>query len=186
MSISRWMDKDICIYTCNGIVFKHKNAIWAIWMDLEIIILSKVSQKKKDKYHMISFICGIENITQMNLSTKQKQTHRCRDQTCGCQGDGVGRGMDWEFGVGSVQFSSVTLSRVQLFATPWIAARQAALSITSSQSSPKLVHRVSDTIQASHPLSSPSPPAPNPSQHQSLFQWVNPSHEVAKVLEFQL
>ena len=48
------------------------------------------------------------------------------------------------------------------------------------------VYRVSDAIQPSHPLSSPSPPAPNPSQHQSLFQWVNSSHEVAKVLEFQL
>ena len=48
------------------------------------------------------------------------------------------------------------------------------------------IHRVSDAIQPSHPLSSPSPPAPNPSQHQSLFQRVNPSHEVAKVLEFQL
>ena len=48
------------------------------------------------------------------------------------------------------------------------------------------VHRVSDAIQSSHPLSSPSPPAPNPSQHQSLFQWVNSSHEVTKVLEFQL
>ena len=48
------------------------------------------------------------------------------------------------------------------------------------------VHQVSDAIQPSHPLSSPSPPAPNPSQHQSLFQWVNSSHEVAKVLEFQL
>ena len=47
-------------------------------------------------------------------------------------------------------------------------------------------HRVSDTIQPSHPLLSLSPPAPNPSQHQSLFQWVNSSHEVAKVLEFQL
>ena len=46
-----------------------------------------------------------------------------------------------------------------------------------------LVHRVSDAIQPSHPLSSPSPPAPNPSQHQSLFQWVNSLHEVAKVLE---
>ena len=43
------------------------------------------------------------------------------------------------------------------------------------------VHRVSDAIQPSHPLSSPSPPAPNPSQHQSLFQWINSSHEVAKV-----
>ena len=48
------------------------------------------------------------------------------------------------------------------------------------------VHWVSDAIQLSHPLSSPSPPAPNPSQHQSLFQWVNSSHEVAKVLELQL
>ena len=48
------------------------------------------------------------------------------------------------------------------------------------------VHRVSDAIQPAHPLSSPSPPAPNPSQHQSLFQWVNSSHEVAKVLDFQL
>ena len=48
------------------------------------------------------------------------------------------------------------------------------------------IHRVSDAMQPSHPLSSPSPPAPNPSQHQSLFQWVNSSHEVAKVLEFQL
>ena len=48
------------------------------------------------------------------------------------------------------------------------------------------IHRVSDTIQPSHTLSSPSPPAPNPSQHQSLFQWVNSSHEVAKELEFQL
>ena len=48
------------------------------------------------------------------------------------------------------------------------------------------VHRVSDATQPSHPLLSPSPPAPNPSQHQGLFQWVNSSHEVAKVLEFQL
>ena len=48
------------------------------------------------------------------------------------------------------------------------------------------VHRVRDAIQPSHPRSSPSPPAPNPSQHQSLFQWVNSSHEVAKVLELQL
>ena len=86
-----------------------------------------------------------------------------------------------------IQFSSVQLlSRVQLFATPWIAAHQASLSITNSQSSLTHVHRVSDAIQPSHPLSSPSPPAPNPSQHQSLFQWINSSHEVAKVLEFQL
>ena len=48
------------------------------------------------------------------------------------------------------------------------------------------IHRVSDAIQPSHPLSSPSPLAHNPSQHQSLFQWVNSSHEVDKVLQCQL
>ena len=48
------------------------------------------------------------------------------------------------------------------------------------------VHRVRDAIQPTHPLSSPSPPVPNPSQHQSLFQWVRSSHEMAKVLEFLL
>ena len=47
-------------------------------------------------------------------------------------------------------------------------------------------HRVGDAIQSFHPLSSPSPPAFNLSQHQDLFQWVNSSHEVVKVLEFQL
>ena len=47
------------------------------------------------------------------------------------------------------------------------------------------VHWVCDAIQPSHTLSSPSPPAPNPYQHQSLFQWVSSLHEVAKVLEFQ-
>ena len=48
------------------------------------------------------------------------------------------------------------------------------------------VHWVSDAIQPSHPLSSPSPPAFNLSQHQGLFKWVSSSHQVAKVLEFQL
>ena len=48
------------------------------------------------------------------------------------------------------------------------------------------VHRVGDTIQPSHPLSSPSPPALNLSQHQVLFKWVSSLHQVAKVLEFQL
>ena len=82
-----------------------------------------------------------------------------------------------------LQFSSVqSLSRVRLFVTPWIAARQASLSINQlPEFTQTHVHRVSDAIQPSHPLSSPSPPAPNPSQHQSLFQWINSSHEVAKV-----
>ena len=48
------------------------------------------------------------------------------------------------------------------------------------------VHWVGDAIQSSHPLSSPSPPAFNLSQRQCLFQWVSSSHQLAKVLEFQL
>ena len=48
------------------------------------------------------------------------------------------------------------------------------------------VHWVGDAIQPCHPLSSPSPPAFNLSQHQGLFQWVSSSHQMAKVLEFQL
>ena len=85
------------------------------------------------------------------------------------------------------QFSSVqSLSHVWLFATPWIAAPQPPLHRQLPEFTPSHVHWVGDAIQPSHPLASPSPPAPNPSQHQSLFQWVNTSHEVAKVLEFQL
>ena len=81
------------------------------------------------------------------------------------------------------QFSSVqSLSRVWLFATPWITARyHQLLEFTQTH-----VHWVVDAIQPSHPRSSPSPPAPNPSQHQGLFQWVNSLHKVAKVLEFPL
>ena len=55
----------------------------ATQMDLEIIVLSEVNQREKDKYLMIAFICGIEKIIQMNLFTKQKQTHRFRKQTDG-------------------------------------------------------------------------------------------------------
>ena len=91
------------------------------------------------------------------------------------------------------EFSSVAQSCPTL-CDSWIAEHQASLSITNSRSSLRLasiesvmpIHRVSDAIHPSHPLSSPSPPAPNPSQHQRLFQWVNSSREVAKVLELQL
>ena len=86
-----------------------------------------------------------------------------------------------------VQFISVQLlSRMWLFAAPW---NRSMPGLPVHHQLPEFtqthVHRVSDTIQLSHPLSSPSPPAPKPSQHQGLFQWVNSSHEVAKVLEFQ-
>ena len=85
-----------------------------------------------------------------------------------------------------LQFSSVTQSCPTLWdpmnrSTPGLPVHPQLPEFTQTH-----VHQVSDAIQPSHPLSSPSPPAPNPSQHQSLFQRVNSSHEVAKVLEFQL
>ena len=86
----------------------------------------------------------------------------------------------------SVQFSSVA----QLCPTLCDPMNGSMLGLLVHHQLPEFtqthVHRVGDAIHPSHPLSSPSPPAPNPSQHQSLFQWVNSSHEVAKVLEFQL
>ena len=57
------MDKEDVVHIYNGILLsRKKNEIMpftVIWMDLEIMILSEVSQTEKDKYHMISFICGI-------------------------------------------------------------------------------------------------------------------------------
>ena len=83
----------------------------------------------------------------------------------------------------SVHFShsvmSPTLCDPMNHSTPGLPVHHQLLEFTLSH-----VHRVGDAIQPSHPLSSPSLPASNPSQHQSFFQWVNSSHEVAKVLEF--
>ena len=83
------------------------------------------------------------------------------------------------------QFSSVAQSCLTLCnpmnrSTPGLPVHHQLLEFTQTH-----VHWVSDTIQPSHPLSSPSPPALNLSQHQDLFKWVRSSCQVAKVLEFQ-
>ena len=86
----------------------------------------------------------------------------------------------------SVQFSSVTQLCLTLWdpinrSTPGLPVHYQLLEFTQTH-----VHWVCDTIQPSHPLSSPSPPALNLSQHRGLFKWVSSLHQVAKVLEFQL
>ena len=86
----------------------------------------------------------------------------------------------------SVQFSSVAQSCLTLCdpmnrSTPGLLVHHQLPEFIQTH-----VHRVGDAIQPSHPLSSPSPPAPNPSQHQGLFQWVSSSNQMAKVLKFQL
>ena len=87
-----------------------------------------------------------------------------------------------------IQFSSVqSVSHVQLFADPMNSSTLGVpVHHQLAESTQTHVHWVGDAIQPSHPLSSPSPPALNLSQHQGLFQWVSSSHQVAKVLEFQL
>ena len=105
----------------------------------------------------------------------------------GFSGEGKRRtegGLSWAPGYGSerAQIAGVQ-SLCPLFATPWIATRQAPV----LHHLPELVQtQVSDAIQPSHPLSSPSPPAFNLPQHQGLFQWVGSLHQVAKVSKFQL
>ena len=84
------------------------------------------------------------------------------------------------FRYNSVAQSCPTLCDPMNRSTPGLPVRHQLPEFTQTH-----VHQVGDAIQPSHPLSFPFPPAPNPSQHQGLFQWVNSSHEVAKVLELQ-
>ena len=86
----------------------------------------------------------------------------------------------------SVQFSSVAQSCPALcdpmdWSMPDFPVHHQLQELTQTH-----VYRVSDAIQPSHPLLSPSPPAFNLSQLQGLFQWISSLHQVAKVLEFQL
>ena len=122
---------------------------------------------------LLGYLTGISNLSRsyltdwfliLNLPSPQKQNN---------------------LSCSSISQSVQLVSRVRLFVTPWTAACQASLSITNSRSPPKPV-----SIEPSNHLIlcclSPSPPALNLSQHQGLFQWVSSSHQVAKVLEFQL
>ena len=63
MYIGRRVDKTTMEHLHNGILLSHKKeescTLLTVWMDLENIMLSEISQSEKDKYHMISLICGI-------------------------------------------------------------------------------------------------------------------------------
>ena len=83
--------------------------------------------------------------------------------------------------VSSVAQSCPTLCNPMDCNTPGFPVHHLLLELTQTQA-----HWVGDAIQPSHPLLSPSPPSFNLSQHQGPFQWVGASHQVAKVLEFQL
>ena len=85
-----------------------------------------------------------------------------------------------------LHFSSVTQSCPTLCdpmdcSTPGLPVHHQLLEFAQTH-----IHWIGDVIQSSHPLLSPSSPAFNLSQHQGLFKWVSFSHQMAKVLEFQL
>ena len=101
------------VYTDNGILLSHKkeqnNIISATWMELETLILSEMSQKDKDRYHMISLITGIEYPAQMNLSTEKKIMDSENRIVAARRREG-GSGRDWKFGV----------NRCKLLLSEWI------------------------------------------------------------------
>ena len=111
----------------------------------------------------------------------------CWDFDLDCLGIHGSKWKDFpKFSSVSVQFSSVaqscpTLCDPMNCSTPGLPVHHRLTEFTQTHA-----HRIGNAIQPSHPLSSPSPPAPNPSQHQGLLQWGNFLHEVAKVLQFQL
>ena len=91
------MDKGDMVHVYNGILLSHKkNKILpfaATWMKLETLIMSEVSQKEKDKYHMVSLISGIYYMAEMNLST-EKKIKDLENRLVVAKGAGGGSGMD--------------------------------------------------------------------------------------------
>ena len=136
---------------------------------------------------------GAWQATGHNWATKQspaqRLTGRIRNKICNndkhiCRDNG--RNTIAQISPRSLQFSSITQMCLTLCdpmncSMPSLPVHHQLLEFTQTH-----VHWVSDAIQPSQPLSSPSPPALNLSQHQGLFKWVSSSHQVAKVLEFQL
>ena len=91
------------------------------------------------------------------------------------------RAQEWALVCCSVAQSGLTLWDSMDCSTPGFPVLHHLLELAQTH-----VHWVRDTIQPSHPLASPSPPAFNLSQYHGVFQWEGSSHQVAKVLELQL
>ena len=160
------MDKAavVCIY--NGILLSHKknefDLVLVRWMNLEPVMKREVSQKEKTKYgHMCVCVCVYMH-WYMIFGIYMRYTYI------------------------QYQFSSAT-QLCPTLCNPWDCS-MLAFPVHHQLPEPTQthVHHVSDAIQPPHPLSSLSPPTFNLSQHQGLFQWVGSSHQMAKVLEFQL
>ena len=152
-----------------------------------LTVYSYVNQLYLPDTHYIWEICTVYQDL-LQVKNGRQQRWRVRDEICqdiSSKGEELRNSQPASF-LGSVQFSSVaqlclTLCNPMDCSMPGFPVHHQLPEPTQTH-----VHWVSDTIQPSHPLLSPSPPAFNLSQHQGLFQWVSSSHQVAKVLEFQL
>jgi len=138
--------------------------IWSNWqgINLQNIQTTLVAQYKYKEHHQ-------------KMGKRPQQTFLQRKHTDGPQA------YEKMLSITNYQFSSVAQSCLTLCdpvnrSTPGLPVYHQLLEFTQTH-----VHRVSDAIQTSHPLLSPSPPTPNPSQHHSLFQWVNSSLIIRQV-----
>ena len=120
------------------------------------------------KYYQFSHICITEHLSGWKQKLADNRTRYLNWIICWCH-------------FSSVAQSCQTLCDPMNCNKPGLPAHQQHPELAQTH-----VHRVGDSIQTSHPLSSPSPPVFSLSQHQGLFKWVGSSHQVAKVLEFQL
>ena len=102
MSINRWLDSEDVVYIqWNTTQPQKKNKIMqfvATWTERETLIPSEVSQKEKDKYHVISLISG-NLIYDTNECFHRKETHGLGEQTCVCRGEGEGVGWTRSLGL---------------------------------------------------------------------------------------
>ena len=144
---------------------------WSMWQQGWT---SKTSCWRKEAKHKI--ICGM--IPLIGNIQNRISVHAERHwwwPGAGCWG------MEFPFQFSSITQSYLTLCDPMDCSTPGFPVHLQLWDLAQTH-----VHRVSDAIQPSHPLLSPSPPDLNLSQHQGLFKWVSSSHQVAKVLELQL
>ena len=153
----------------------HREVIWeADYIERLLVYMAGLAKEWSfgENSSFCEFLrCSVEYHPRQQNSGYSQQ-HSCRKSTAGV----------FTGNISSVQFSHSSCPTLWFMnrSTPGLPVHHQLPEFTQTH-----VHRVGDVIQPSHPLLSPCPPAPNPFQHQGLFQWVNSSHKVAKVLEFQ-